>query len=267
MFSDNVRIVMIETSHPGNIGAAARAMKNMCLRHLYLVNPNKHPSGVATARASGALDVLDGATVCDSLEQALEGCNLVIGASARLRSLEWPQIDSRECGIKAVEAAKTQQVAIVFGRERSGLTNDELARCHYLMHIPTNQAYSSLNVASAIQVVAYEIHMQAQMNSDTAVEESEEEPAASAEKMESYFTHLQETLAELGFLQGEQNKKLMRRLRRLYNRTCPTETELDILHGILSAAEGKKYQWMKDRLDLLSQELNNAENKNTDKNG
>jgi tRNA (cytidine32/uridine32-2'-O)-methyltransferase len=253
---NNIRVVMLETSHPGNIGAAARAMKNMSLDQLYLVNPHRFPDAEATARASGADDVLAAAQVCSSLDEAVADCSLVIGASARLRSIEWPQLDARDCGTKTVaEAAKGRQVAILFGREHSGLTNEELDRCHYLMHIPTNADYSSLNVAAAIQVACYEVQMSLLQNAPSVVDEAETE-VAEAQKMEAYFAHLQKTMLSLGFL-DDSNVKLMRRLRRLYNRARPSEMELDILHGMLSAAQGRKYQWMQGQLDLLQQEVDN----------
>ena len=252
---NNIRVVMLETSHPGNIGAAARAMKNMALEQLYLVNPLRFPDAEATARASGADNVLAAANVCTSLDEAVADCSLVIGASARLRSIEWPQVDARDCGLKVVsEACEDRKVAILFGREHSGLTNEELDRCHYLMHIPTNAEYSSLNVAAAIQVVCYEIQMALLQAAPSVIDEPE---VAEAQKMEAYFAHLQKTMLDIGFL-DDGNVKLMRRLRRLFNRARPSETELDILHGMLSAAQGRKYQWMQGQLDLLRQEVDNA---------
>ena len=155
---DKVRIVMVGTTEPGNIGAAARAMKNMSLSRLFLVNPNKYPSAAATARASGADDVLSNAVVCSSLEEALEGVHLVIGASARQRNIKWKQMDVIDTckEIQKTLAKSRQQVAVIFGTENSGLTNKELDLCHILMTIPGNPDYFSLNVASAIQVFAYQ---------------------------------------------------------------------------------------------------------------
>ncbi len=156
-----VRVVLVETSHPGNIGAAARAMKTMGLTQLALVRPRHYPSAEASARASGATDLLDQAGVFDTLPEALDGCGLVIGASARQRALPWPLIAPRECGRRVVEAASRGEVGLVFGREQSGLTNDELQRCNLLVQIPANPAYSSLNLAMAVQVIAYEIRVAA----------------------------------------------------------------------------------------------------------
>ncbi|MCW8840059.1 MAG: RNA methyltransferase, partial [Gammaproteobacteria bacterium] len=150
-----IRIVMVETSHPGNIGAAARAMKNMALERLYLVNPVLFPHREAVSRSSGAEDLLERAVICDTLAEALEGCSLVFGASARSqRTIPWPQVDVRGCAAIAAERGGEGEVAVLFGREDSGLSNEELELCNYLVHIPTNPNYSSLNVAAAIQVVA-----------------------------------------------------------------------------------------------------------------
>jgi TrmH family RNA methyltransferase len=232
MFS-KLRIVLVETTHPGNIGATARAMKNMGLARLYLVNPEHFPHAEATARASGADDVLAQATVCADLDAALAGCGLVVGASARLRSLSLPQWDPRQCAERVMREAHNTEVALVFGREHSGLTNDELSRCHYLMHIPTNPDYSSLNLAAAVQVLVYELRMASQLSTVVA----DEEPPASAEDMERFYAHLQQTLEEIGFLDPENPRIMMRRLRRLFNRARPNEVEMNILRGILTAAQ------------------------------
>ncbi len=228
----NIRIVMVGTSHPGNIGAAARAMKNMGVERLYLVAPREFPSPEASARASGADDILAAATVCDTLDDALAGCSLVFGASARLRNIPWPQLDARGCGEKAV--GHSGQVAIVFGREHSGLSNEELERCNYLVHIPTDEAFSSLNVAAAVQVITYELMMGS--GPVPAQAPQRDEPAA-AEDMERLYAHLEETLIELDFLDAASPRQLMRRLRRLFNRSALETTEVNILRGILTAAQ------------------------------
>lgn len=231
----NIRIVLVETSHPGNIGAVARAMKNMCLQQLYLVNPVTYPSAEATARASGADDLLALAQTCDSLEQALQGCRLVFGASARLRRISWPQVDVRECARKVLETCPESPVALVFGREHSGLSNEELECCHHLVHIPTNPAFSSLNVAAAVQVIAYEIYARfIETDVQTPTPGSDTLPAT-AEDMEGYFRHLEQTLIDIDFIDPDKPRKLMRRLRRLYNRAQPDITEVNILRGILTA--------------------------------
>ena len=155
----NIRIVLVHTSHPGNIGATARAMKNMRLEQLVLVQPAQFPSAEATARASGADDLLARARCCATLDEAVADCALVIGASARLRSVRWQEFDPRACAQEVLQASAHAPVALVFGREQSGLTNEELERCHALVHIPSNPEYASLNLAQAVQVLAYEVHM------------------------------------------------------------------------------------------------------------
>jgi TrmH family RNA methyltransferase len=231
----NVRIVMVHTTHPGNIGAAARAMKNMGLTDLALVSPKFYPSEEATARASGADDLLDQATVYETLEEAIADRTLVVGASARLRSIPWPQVDPRTCAERVVKAG--QKTAILFGRENSGLTNEELERCHYLLHIPTHSEYTSLNVASAIQVVAYELCVEAQ------TPRSQEEANlnidfATGEQMASFFSHLEAVLTESGFLHERKHEaSIMRRLRRIFNRYQLEEGELHLLRGILTSVQ------------------------------
>ncbi len=234
----NIRIVLVNTSHPGNIGAVARAMKNMCLERLYLVEPNDFPSAEATSRSSGADDLLAQAVVCSTLEEALAGCHFVAGTSARSRSIAWPVMAPRECAARLVEESVVGDVALVFGREDSGLTNEELERCHYLVHIPSNPNYSSLNLGAAVQVLAYELMMAAPLVKSSAEETPRE--LATADEMESFFQHLEQTLVELEFLDSSQPRKLMRRLRRFFNRARPDQTEVNILRGILSAAQGRK---------------------------
>jgi tRNA (cytidine32/uridine32-2'-O)-methyltransferase len=232
--SRNIRIVLIETSHPGNIGASARAMKNMGLERLYLVAPKSYPNADATARASGADDILAAARVCATLDEALTGCGLVLGLSARLRSLAWPQIDARECGRLTVCESGHTEVALVFGREHSGLTNAELDRCQYLVHIPSNPDYGSLNLGAAVQVVAYEVAMALREQGGALVTATSAAPAT-AEDMERFYAHLQEVLLAIGFLDPQHPRHLMRRLRRLFNRAQPEPTEVNILRGILTA--------------------------------
>lgn len=232
-----IRIVMVETSHPGNIGAAARAMKNMYLETLYLVKPRRFPDEEATVRASRADDILENVTVCDTLQQALQGCSMIFGASARsLRSLPWPQLDARASAELVVQQEPATEVALVFGREHSGLTNEELALCNYLLHIPTNTEYSSLNVAAAIQVVTYEL-MMARSGSWQAPESNKEDTLASAEEVEGLIGHLERTMIAVEFLDPDNPRQLMRRMRRLFNRAQVEKTEVNILRGVLSAVE------------------------------
>jgi len=229
-----VRIVLVETSHPGNIGAAARAMKTMELSELYLVRPERFPSHEATARASRADDLLESAVVCASLEEALADCQLIFATSARLRNLNWPQVDARGCGEMCAARTDIERVAVIFGREHSGLTNEELGRSHYLVHVPVNPDYSSLNLGSAVQVIAYEIKMARQHAPATTSEQSD---LVSMEDMERFYQHLEQTMVQIGFLDPAHPKHLMQRLRRLYNRTQLERTELNILRGILTETQ------------------------------
>jgi len=235
----NIRVVLVDTSHPGNIGAAARAMKTMCLERLYLVTPKAYPSAEATARASGADDLLARAVICEDLDAALADCTLVIGASARPRSLPWPELDPRACAGRAVNESVHNPVAIVFGREHSGLTNEELERCNYLVHIPANPAYGSLNLAAAVQVICYELLLASGTGSRVArgVPDS---PRADAGELERFYRHLEQALLAIGFLDPANPRHLMRRLRRLYTRVGLERNEVNILRGILTAVNVHK---------------------------
>lgn len=234
----SIRIVLINTSHPGNIGAVARAMKNMCLERLYLVEPAGFPSAEATSRASGADDILARAVVCASLEEAVAGCHLVMGTSDRNRTISWPVLTPREAAPRLVEESAAGDVALVFGRESTGMTNEELERCHYLVSIPTNPGFSSLNLSMAVQVLAYEVMLAQPQSGEEDEEEGRE--LAKADEMESFFQHLEQAMVDLAFLDRNHPRKLMRRLRRLFNRARPDLTEINILRGILSAAQGRK---------------------------
>ena len=227
------RVVLVETSHPGNIGAAARAMKTMCLDNLCLVRPASHPSAEASARASGAADILHRARVCDDIQDALEGCGFVVGASARQRSLPWPLLAPRACGERVVAEAASGEVALLFGNEQSGLSNEELKRCHALVQIPTNPTYGSLNLAMAVQVVAYEVMVAA--GAEATLPVAREAPLASAAEMDRFFDHLERVLIDREFLNPANPRHLMQRLRRLFNRAEPDANEINILRGILSA--------------------------------
>lgn len=229
-----IRVVLSHTSHPGNIGATARAMKTMGLTGLALVNPKLFPHAEATARASGADDLLAAASVCTSLDAATHDCRLVVGASARTRSLPCPVIAPAECARRVYAESAQGAVAIVFGCEQSGLSNEELDRCQFLVQIPTSPEYGSLNLAAAVQIIAYEIRMAHEQGRDTGVPEH---LPVSAGEMERFYAHLEETLVELGFLDPGNPRQLMRRLRRLFNRVRPDENEVNILRGILAAAQ------------------------------
>ena len=235
-----IRVVLINTTHPGNIGATARAMKVMGLQQLHLVTPKTFPDADATAMASGADDLLQHAVIHDSLESALEGCSLVLGTSARLRSLSMPQMDVRKAAETALAEHDSDDIAILFGRERYGLTNDEIQRCHQLVHIDTNPDYGSLNLAQAVQVIAYELRMSAigEVGGEVGVGVSPLDwVPVDAGQMERFFVHLEQTLLDIQFLNPEQPKKLMMRLRRLFNRARPDQNEINILRGILAASQ------------------------------
>ncbi len=234
---DRVRIVLVETSLAANIGAAARAMKTMGLSRLVLVNPGQDPMDDASiARASGAEDLVSGAVIESSLDAALAGCTRVIGTSARSRTLPWPMLAPHELGPCLAEVPATSPVALVFGRERSGLTNEELARCHYHLQIPANPEFSSLNIAAAVQVVCYELRRAMMADADGA---SAFEPVerASSEQLEGFFGHLEEMLVDIGFADPNNQRQLMLKLRRFFLRAQPEPTELNILRGIVSQAQ------------------------------
>ncbi|MGZ8190685.1 MAG: RNA methyltransferase [Methylococcaceae bacterium] len=233
----HIKIVLVETTHPGNIGAVARAMKNMAMTNLCLVSPKFFPSADATSRASGADDVLARAMLCQNLQEAIADCQLVIGASARCRTISWPEMTPRECAEKVVINEPDQKVAIVFGRENSGLKNHELDLCHFLLRIPCNSQYSSLNIAAAVQVVCYELFVASGLKQETRVGDKGECPLATAEQMESFYHHLYQALTDIGFMHPDKSKSIMRRLRRIYNRIQLDTKELDILRGILRMSQ------------------------------
>jgi len=244
---ENIRIVLVNTHHPGNIGSAARAMKNMGLTRLYLVSPKDFPSFEASQLASSATDVLKNAVVVDSLAEALQGCSLVCGTTARLRSVKWPQVDARECGQLIHTESEQHEVALVFGRERSGLSNDELELCQTLVNIPTAEAYSSLNLGQAVQVLSYEILMASQQDmpvSATGDEQpvDEKDSLATNDQLEGMYDHFLNTLSDLNFFGDRNPEHIMRKLRCLYGRARPTQREVQIMRGILSYAQGRKTQ-------------------------
>lgn len=231
----DIRIVLVETTHPGNIGAAARAMKNMGLTSLVLVNPNKFPADKARWRAVSAVDVVDSARVVGSVDEAIEGCELVVGTSARDRRIPWPMLDPRECGQK-IASESGNSVAILFGRESRGLTNDELRKCHFHVNIPTAEAYSSLNLAMAVQVLSYEILMAAR---EAPEPQQWDQPLAGADAVEHFHDHLERTLSDIGFYDPANPRQLLPRLRRLFNRVRMDQMEVNMLRGILTAVNAK----------------------------
>jgi len=230
----NIRIVMIATTHPGNVGAAARAMHNMCISRLSLVDPQCPIGDVAYGRASGANVILDNRETHVELRSAIADCSVVIATTARRRSLPWPELEPQEMAEMLFKLDDDRQVALVFGREHSGLSNEELQMCNQMVCIPTNPDFSSLNVASAIQVLCYEIYRQ-QSSFPAAPAWSGQDLPASSGEVEGYIDHLRQTLDDCGFLNPQQPEMIMRRLRRLYLRSELTRNEIDILRGILSA--------------------------------
>jgi tRNA/rRNA methyltransferase/tRNA (cytidine32/uridine32-2'-O)-methyltransferase len=236
----SIRIVLVGTTHPGNIGAVARAMKNMCLSDLVLVQPQVFPHAEATARASGALDVLQNSLLVDTLPEAIRDCVFVAGASARSRSLDWPSLAPRECAERFHELGKTGTVAAVFGPEKSGLSNSDLDHCDALLTIPTDPNFSSLNLAMSVQVFAYELLMAGSIA--TKPEQPLEAPLATSEEMEYFYAHLEQTLRDVQFLDPENPRHLMRRLRRLFIRANVDKNEVNILRGILTAIDKRGRQ-------------------------
>lgn len=231
----SIRIVLVGTTHPGNIGAVARAMKNMGLDELALVKPKHFPHKDATARASGAVGVLKNALVVASLREALTDCVYVAGASARPRTIEWPSMGPRECAQRLQLESEVGSVAAVFGPEKSGLHNDDLDLCHTLLTIPTDPDFSSLNLAMAVQVLCYELRVAGTVDAGPVVE-SEASPATAAE-MEHFYTHLEQVMTDINFLDTDNPRYLMRRLRRLFNRARPDKNEVNILRGLLTAVD------------------------------
>lgn len=239
---NNIRIVLVNTSHPGNIGAAARAMKNMGLSRLTLVDPKDYPSLEAISRSVGAVDLLDNAVVAKDLSEAISGCVWVAGTSARLRTIEWPILEPRECVQKSLENIEQGDIAIVFGRENSGLTNEEMEKCNALLHIPTNPDFSSLNLAAAVQVVCYEYRLALTENKAAKHKGNKHryDALANASQLEGMYGHLHQVLDYLGFFGSNNPDIVMRRLKGLFNRAGTTQRELSIVRGICSAIQDKK---------------------------
>lgn len=232
----NVRVILVNTSHPGNIGSVARAMKTMGLANLYLVSPKLFPHDKATELASGAFDVLEQAIVVPTLNEAMADCHLVIGTSSRARAIPWPLLTPRECGEKIVKESTNTNIALVFGREQTGLTNEELHCCHYHVHIPSNPDYCSLNLASAVQVLAYELRVASEAATSTP---NWDYDYANNEELENFYQHLEKVLIQIDFLNPKVPRQLMTRLRRLFYRSHLDVMELNILRGILGSVEKK----------------------------
>ncbi|WP_416305408.1 tRNA (cytosine(32)/uridine(32)-2'-O)-methyltransferase TrmJ [Neptunicella sp. SCSIO 80796] len=231
---ENIKVVLVNTSHTGNIGSTARAMKTMGLSQLVLVDPVSKPDGQASALAAGATDVLGNAKIVATLAEAVADCGLVIGTSARSRTLSWPMIEPRECGEKLVAESVNYPVALVFGRENNGLSNEELQQCHFHVCIPANPDYSSLNLAAAVQTLCYEVRM-AHLQDSRLAEDEPDYPLS--EDLERYYTHLEQTLTKTTFIVKQHPGMVMTKLRRLFNRARPEREELNILRGILASID------------------------------
>ena len=236
---DRIRIVLVGTQHPGNIGAAARALKTMGLSRLVLVAPEQYPADEAFRRAAGADDLLAAAGVVGSLAEAVADCQFVLGCTARSRRVALEEMVPRQAAARAVQAAGAGQVALVFGRERTGLSNEELQLCHASVHIPANPEYSSLNLAAAVQVLAYELRLEllAQASLPVPAAGQSQDPPASHAQLEGFFAQLGETLDQIDFHKGRAPDSAMRKLRRLFLRTGLNEQEVRLLRGILADAQ------------------------------
>jgi TrmH family RNA methyltransferase len=234
-----VRIVLVETSHPGNIGAVARAMKTMALDELVLVRPKHFPSDEATARAAGAHDVLGRARVHDTLDEAIADCGWVVGASARLRTVALPIVDPRAAAVTIWQRLAANRVAVLFGPEQSGLTNEDLKRCQELVHIPANPEFSSLNLAMAVQVICYELRMAEpdRLPPERPVSESR---LATAAELEGLHEHLERLLTESKFLHPEHQRQVKLKLRRIFHKATLEDNELAILRGALTSLDPSK---------------------------
>jgi len=234
----SIRIVLVDPNHPGNIGAVARAMKNMGLSELHLVRPKFFPNADATARASGADDVLEAARVHEDFEDAIRDCGLVVGTSARQRHLPWDLVEPRECAAQIARVSKVGHAAVVFGSERFGLTNVELARCNLLVTIPTSTEYSSLNLAMAVQVIAYELWLVTRP--EAPPQPPPDVPLATADEMSRLYEHFEQVLEEIDFRDRTGGGHLMARIRRLFNRARIDQNEMNILRGVLTAVQARR---------------------------
>jgi tRNA (cytidine32/uridine32-2'-O)-methyltransferase len=234
--SDRIRIVLVGTQHPGNIGAAARAMKTMGLDRLWLVAPERFPHADANAMAAGADDLLADAARCDTLAEAVAECRLVLGCTARSRRVPLDELAPREAASRLYAAAGGAEVALVFGRERTGLTNEELQLCHAAVHIPANPDYSSLNLAAAVQVLTYELRL-ATLGAAPGEDPVPRELPASHAELEGFFAQLAETLDEIDFHKGRAPASAMRKLRRIFLRSELDVREVRLLRGVLADAQ------------------------------
>jgi len=244
-----VTIVLVEPSHPGNIGAVARAMKTMGLEKLILVSPKRFPCAEATERAASADDILSHAKVVKTLPEALQKMHWAVASSTRTRYIDWPLLSPSELAEEMTQEFAEGNVAIVFGRENSGLNNAELSHCHRHVAIPSNPDYSSLNLAMAVQVICYELRIKSLLQKGQALKpQSKPKIPATAIEMEGFYAHLEETLISTAFLDPAKPKLLMTRFRRMYSRTMPDTSELNILRGMLKSVKEAIAKTPKDKL-------------------
>ena len=237
---DRIRIVLSNTSHPGNIGAAARAMKTMGLSRLFLIKPKKFPDPEASARSAGADDVLNEAVVCSTLDEALMGTVFSVALSARHRNLGPQCLSARDATSQVMTKSISGDVALVFGNETAGLTNEDVQRCQRIAFIPTNPVYSSLNLGAAVQLLCYELRLAAcgKQPMETGKKSVPfASPLATNDDIERFYAHLERVMVRTGFLDPEQPKRLLPKLRRLYGRVALERDEINILRGIFDAVE------------------------------
>ncbi len=240
----DIRIVLVDPSHPGNIGAVARAMMNMSLRSLVLVRPRQFPHPEATARASGAESVLASARVVGSVREAVADCGFIAATTSRERDQNFRVLDAREAAVRIVAESELAPAAVLFGAERTGLTNGDLEQSHVLVRIPADRAYASLNLAMAVQIVAYELYLASAGRDATrpaGVDAARVTPLATAQEMERLYAHLAEVMEEVGFRDRTQSgTHLMRRIRRFLQRAELDENEVNILRGLLTAVQKRR---------------------------
>lgn len=234
---NNVRIVLVKPQHPGNIGMAARAMKNMGLSQLYLVDPKDFPSREALYRASHADDVVEAAIVKNSLKEAISDCSLVLGTSTRERIMSQPILTSREAALKITTQFSAEKIAIIFGCETFGLVNEDLELCQFQIKIPSVERYSSLNLASAVQVICYELRMSCIEERIPTKSKQDASGLASAAELNGFYEHLKQTMINIHFLNPDRPRKMMERFHQIFNRALLDQEDINLLRGMLSTIE------------------------------
>ncbi|CSA32100.1 tRNA (cytosine(32)/uridine(32)-2'-O)-methyltransferase TrmJ [Vibrio cholerae] len=237
MMLERMKVVLVGTTHSGNIGSAARAMKVMGLSQMVLVDPQCQVDAQAIALAAGASEIALNAQIYPTLEAAVADCGLVVGTSARSRTLEWPMLEPRECGEKLISEANQHSVAMVFGRERTGLTNDELQLCHYHVCVPANPEYSSLNLAMAVQLLSYEVRMAYLALQQSSQSSTLQEEYPRHQELERFYAHLEQVIMQTEFISAQQPGQVMNKLRRMFTRARPEAQEINILRGILTSVQ------------------------------